>query len=190
MPVPWLRLMDGVLSVADILRLARGRPAERGRSRTGGLAALPGRESAVTVPAVVDRDFERLEIERRRLDEERLRAERAMRAEFRRQSGDREIMRLRVLAAMALVSLLGSLVLAAITSVPSVIVRVALGAGWLMQIVALAAALSAQASLGRELAKEHDRFSPFDASQTAGGIAAPWLIVAGLASVALGMLVS
>jgi hypothetical protein len=48
-------------------------------------------------------------LERQRLEEERERAERLLRLEWLRQSGEREIARLRVLAGVALASWLGTL---------------------------------------------------------------------------------
>ena len=55
-----------------------------------------------------DRDHARLELERAQLDEQRRRAEEAMRAEIRRQAADREIGRLRLLAATALIGWIAS----------------------------------------------------------------------------------
>src|SRR5688572_21052158 len=102
MPLPWLRLIDGVIGATDIVRWVRGRSGEDAVAPAQ--HALNSRLAGVVVSALreaFDRDHQRLEIERQRLDEERRRAERAMRLELLRQAGDREIGRLRLVAAVA-----------------------------------------------------------------------------------------
>jgi hypothetical protein len=132
-----------------------------------------------------DRDHARLELERAQLDEQRRRAEEAMRLELRRQAADREIGRLRLLAATALVGWLASvLVLGARAGEAATIARVLLGGGWLLLLGALALAFSAQ---GRISAYVPEQNVPPDAA--AGATAALWLLVAGLALTAISLLV-
>ena len=57
-----------------------------------------------------DRDHARLELERAQLDEQRRRAEEAMRLELRRHAADREVGRLRLLAGTALVGWIAAVV--------------------------------------------------------------------------------
>src|SRR5919109_3053376 len=110
MAVPWLRIIDTLIGLTD---LARGRrtppppPADPEAqlqvdpTRPGALGGLEARLAGVVVAALkeaFDRDTRRLELERAQLEAERERAERALRLELRRQAGDREIGRLRLLA--------------------------------------------------------------------------------------------
>ena len=69
--------------------------------------------------------------------------------------------------------------------------RVSLGVGWLMLLLALAGAFLEQARLARALGQVDER-TPVDEVMRPGGAGAvvPWLIVAGLAAVAVGVLVS
>jgi hypothetical protein len=131
-----------------------------------------------------DRDHARLELERAQLEEQRRRAEEAMRLELRRQAADRELGRLRLLAGTALVGWLASvLVLGVRAAESSLTARVALGAGWLLLLGALAAAFAAQARIGA--------FVPDQGSAAEGGPAAAAalpLLVSGLALTAISLL--
>src|SRR5688572_3300494 len=92
-----------------------------------------------------DRDHARLELERTHLEQERRRAEAALRLEMRRQAADRELARLRLLAATALVGWIASvLALGARIAAVSTPGRVALAVGWAFLLAALGAAFSAQ----------------------------------------------
>lgn len=122
-----------------------------------------------------DRDHARLELERAQLDEQRRRAEEAMRLEQRRLAADREVGRLRLLAGTAMVGWIASILLLGwrlpLASLPS---RALLVAGWVLLLVAMGAAFSAMASAG-------DRERPAQLPQ--------WLLVAGLGSTALTLLI-
>jgi hypothetical protein len=127
-----------------------------------------------------DRDHARLELERTHLEEERRRAEAALQHELRRQAADRELARLRMLAATAMVGWLASVAIVAVDlagfSTPG---RVVLGLGWLLLLAALGAAFTAQSQVAA---------SP--AAQPAGmaGTASLWLLLAGLAATAVSLL--
>src|SRR5438552_7815140 len=111
MPLPWLRIIGGVLGATDLVRWVKGQPPPE--TRVAG--SLETRLAGVVVSALkeaFDRDHQRLELERQRLDEERERADRLLRLEWLRQAGEREIGRLRLLAAVGLASWLGTLFLA------------------------------------------------------------------------------
>jgi hypothetical protein len=190
MPLPWLRLIDGVIGATDVLRWVRGRPGEIG---TTAEHTLNTRLAGVIVGALREafaRDHERLEMERLRLDEERRRAERALRLELLRQAGEREIGRLRIVAAVAVACFLGTLVVAPRLGIGSAAARSALGAGWLLLLVSLAAAFSAQAHVARALGAGDDRLDPGNLTAMPSGRAAPWALVAGLSGVALGFLLA
>jgi hypothetical protein len=205
MPVPWLQLIDAALGIAN---LARGRKAvgataaedpqqhqlETASRIPGGLEARMAGVVVAALKEAFDRDTRRLELEREQLAAERERAERALRLELLRQAADREIGRLRMLAGVAVAGLIGTLLLA---MVPGGIMRggmgarIALGGGWLLLGVALAAAFSAQAQVARALESlavgDGGTRSPSLASP--GGTAALWLIVGGLMSVATAVLI-
>src|SRR5687767_15074733 len=75
---------------------------------------IEARLTGVVVAALkeaFDRDHARLELERAQLEEQRRRAEDALRAELRRQAADREVGRLRLLAGTALVGWIASVVM-------------------------------------------------------------------------------
>lgn len=130
-----------------------------------------------------ERDHARLELERVQMDEQRRRAEEAMRLELRRQAVDREIGRLRLLAGTALVGWLASVSLFAVRAgAASLASRVVLAAGWVLMLGALASAFSAQGRLARSAA------DPAGADAGPAAAAALWLLVAGLAVAASSLL--
>jgi len=159
MALPWLAIIDAAIGAAALVR-----------RKTQG--AAPFRQLAA----------QRLELEREQMEAERQRAERALMLELLRQSGDREIGRLRLLSGIALTSWLGTLIVAARLMGGRVGVRVTLGVGWLLLLSALAAALSGQSAVARALDRE---MPPTDGA----AIAAQWLILSGLAIVALAVLI-
>ena len=192
MPVPWLQLIDAALGVANF---ARGRKAPEPAAEAaqqleaGGRApaGLEARLAGVVVAALkeaFDRDSRRLELEREQLAAERQRAERALRLELQRQAGDREIGRLRLLAGVAGIAWMGSLLLLARGSAGSGW-RVALGVGWLLLCGAIAASFTAQsraAAAIEALANDDGRGA---IRPGAAGALALWLMIAGLMLVGL-----
>ena len=195
MPVPWLQLIDAAIGITSAVRRRRA-PADEERqvgiaqTATGGIEARLAGVVVAALKEAFDRDHQRLELERAQIEAERQRAERAMRLEMLRQAGDREIGRMRLVAGVALASWLGTLVLAS-RLLGGTGGRVALGVGWLLLLLALAGAFSEQSRLARTLGQVDERMPPDVAAQTSGfGTAAPWLIVAGLAAVAAGVLIS
>jgi hypothetical protein len=200
MPVPWLRILDTVLGLTDVARRMRTPPQPRrdesspqdlAAAARGGLGGpIEARLAGVVVAALkeaFDRDHQRMELERDQAEAERRRAERALRLELLRQAGDREIGRLRMLAAIAVASWLGTLVFAAQLLDGAAGVRAAIGGGLVLLLAAFAASFTAQANLGRALAQAplDDTMRPDALTGGTAGAAVPWLIVAGLASVGL-----
>ena len=110
------------------------------------------------------------------MEEQRRRAEEALRLELRRQAIDRELARLRLLAGTALVGFIASIVILFIhqSGVPS---RIVLGAGWLLLLGALGAAFNAQARVNAERADQVD-----------AGALPLWLMIAGLGATAVSLL--
>jgi hypothetical protein len=128
-----------------------------------------------------DRDHARLELERAQLEEERRRAEEALRLELRSQAVERELSRLRLLAGTALIGWIASIVVFVVhASAASTTGRMVMGAGWLLLLGALALAFTAQ---GRVNTSVSDRNQPIDS-----GAAPLWLLIAGLAVTAMSLL--
>lgn len=199
MPLPWLQLIDAALGIANF---ARGRKAPAVNAdqqlEAGGRAgSLDARLPAVFVAAlkeVFDRDSRRLQLEREQLEVERERAERAMRLELLRQAGDREIGRLRLLAGVAVVSWFGTLFFSARLIGGGTGPRIALGGAWLLLLAAIAASFTAQSRVAGALdplARTPDVTTRgSDVSSGLSGALALWLIVCGLALVAVAVLIA
>jgi len=199
MPVPWLRLLDlalGVTNFAQMSRTSRTAPEPEPDKLIPGsraLGQLETRLAGVVVAALreaFDRDTHRLELERQHMEAERARAERVLQLELRRQAGEREIGRLRLVAGVAVVSWLGTLFFAARLAGGAAAARVAMATGLALLIAALSAAFAAQSSIGRALDRTDDGLSGRDALESAAGTIAPWLIVAGLAVIGVAVLLT
>jgi hypothetical protein len=190
-----IKAFDTLMAFTAAARKLKGGVPERqpdtALATGAGSSTLAGQLEARLTNVVVaalkeafDRDHARLELERAQLDEQRRRAEEAMRLEIRRQAADREVGRLRMLAGTALVGWIASvLVLGTRAAEASTLARVALGGGWLLLLGALAAAFSAQARIEVSLPEKSD---PADVSTAAS--AALWLLVTGLAMTAISLL--
>jgi hypothetical protein len=191
MPLPWLRILDAFIGVTDLARSRRIRQladpptGERQSIEVSGraLGGLETRLAGVVVAALkeaFDRDTRRLELEREQLEAERRRAERALRLEWLRQAGEREIGRLRLVAAVAVAGWIGTLFLVA--RLPAAGARVTLGAGWLCLLASIAASFAGQSTLGRAMQRAGGPDTTGDEPPTAGlaGSLAAWLVVAGL----------
>jgi hypothetical protein len=177
MPLPWLRIIDGVLGATDVVRWVRGgQPStEVAPSGGGAIGALETKLAGTVVAAlkeVFDRDSERLENERRLAEEARLRAERALRLELLRQAGEREIARLRMLTGVAVAGLAGTAILAARLAAHAPLARTLFAIGIIAFIVALAGSLSGQAHVSKALGGGNDRVPADDVTRSPGGNAA------------------
>ncbi len=189
-----LKGFDTVMVLLDTARRLRpgnaAPPAETGLTTTAPPSGLAGQIEARLTNVVVaalkeafDRDHARLELERAQLDEQRRRAEDALRAEMRRQAADREVGRLRLLAGTALIGWIASvaLLLARLGSA-TMPARVVIAVAWVLLLGSLGAAFTAQARIGAEAA---DGVSP---SAGPAATAALWLLIAGLALAAISLL--
>src|SRR2546428_3921215 len=196
MPLPWLGLIDTLLEVTSLVvgrksrRAADDSETSAVAGRSGG--QLEARMTGVVVAALkeaFDRDARRLELERELAERERLRAERLLKLELLRQAGDREIGRLRLMAGIAIGSWIGTLFFSARLVGGPAGARVALGAGWLLLLIALSLSFAAQAGVGRALARIDEPAARRD-DLTAGiaGALVPWLIVIGLAVIGMAVL--
>jgi hypothetical protein len=197
MALPWLRLIDMALGVTNLAqtRLARpGAPTDELAAGSPALGHLETRLAGVVVAALkeaFDRDSKRLDFEREQIEAERKRVERALKLELVRQAGDREIGRLRLIAAVAVASWIGTLFLARGLTGGPVGARIALGGGWALLLAALAAAFAAQSTVGEALARiDETADRPGAVSSGVAGALAPWLILIGLALVGLAVLIA
>jgi hypothetical protein len=189
-----LRAFDAAVALREVARRFRGEPPPAPPETGLTAATAPGitgqieaRLTNVVVAALkeaFDRDHARLELERAQLDEQRRRAEEALRQELRRQAADRELGRLRLLAATALVGWIASVVLL-VLRLPgaSLTARGVLASGWLLLLGALGTAFDAQRRVSAAAAST-------DAAPDAGraGDFSMWLLVGGLALAAASLL--
>jgi len=198
MAVPWLTIIDTLIDVTNLALTRKSKkPSEElepsnAQGRAGG--AIEARMTGVVVAALkeaFDRDARRLDLEREQMELERARAERMLKLDLLRQAGDREIGRLRLMAAVAVGSWFGTLLLTSRLISGPVAARAMLGSGWLLLLAALSLSFTAQSRVGRALAfldepgARHD-----DLGAGAAGVLVPWLIVLGLGVIGLAVLVS
>lgn len=184
------KAVDALIAFRDAAKRFKGAdaaPAAPEPPAPSGLAGqIETRLTNVVVAALkeaFDRDHDRLELERTHLEEERRRAEAALQLELRRQAADRELARLRLLAAAAMVGWLASLAIVAVgLAGPSTPARVMLALGWLLLLAALGAAFTAQ---GRVAAPGR---AETPGTVGAGGSVPLWLLLAGLAATAASLL--
>jgi hypothetical protein len=195
MALPWLTILDTLIDVTNLaLSKKSRRPSEElesaAQARTSG--PIEARMTGVVVAALkeaFDRDARRLELEREQMERERVRAERLLRLDLLRQAGDREIGRLRLMAAVAVVSWFATLFFSPRLVGGPVGARALLGAGWLFLLAALSLSFTAQSSVGRALATlDEPSVRHEDLSAGVIGAVVPWLIVLGLAAVGLAVL--
>ena len=188
-----MKAFDAVMMLRDAAKSIKGEPPQQtimAKAPPPAPPALGQLEATLTNVVVAalkeafDRDHARLELERTQLEEQRRRADEALRLELRRQAADRELARLRLLAATALVSWLASVIAFGVrinsVDTPG---RVALAVGWAFLLGSLGAGFSAQ---GRVNAYVPDASRAPDAGWA--GEVALWLLIVGLGAVALSLL--
>jgi hypothetical protein len=189
-----MRAFDAIMMFRDAAKSIKSegppatsleRPAPPVPPALGQLEATLTNVVVAALKEAFDRDHARLELERSQLEEQRRRADEAMRLEVRRQAAERELARLRLLAAIALVGWIASVIAfgarMATIATPG---RVALAVGWAFLLGALGAAFSAQGRVSAYV-PEGDRRP--DAGRT--GEVALWLLIVGLGAVAFSLLV-
>jgi hypothetical protein len=174
--------IDALMTVLDLTKDKTPAAPDAPASAPGG--QIETRLTNLVVAALkeaFDRDHARLELERAHIEEQRRRADEAMQLELRKQAADRELGRLRLLAAASLVGWIVSVILLVMrTGDVSVASSVVLAAGCLMLLGSLGAAFTAQGRI--------DLTEPISPSQTGPAMAALWLLLAGLALSAASLL--
>jgi hypothetical protein len=198
MALPWFQILDAVIGLTDVARKATRRSLSAGDEPSQltvaerGQGPLEARLAGVVVAALkeaFDRDHQRLQLEREAIEGERKRAERLLRLELTRQVGDREIGRLRLLAAVAVVTWLATLLFSPTLIAGAVAGRVALGAGWLLLLAALATSLTGQSQVAEMMGRlEYSAGDQAPVSSGKAGATATWLIVAGMAVIGVAVL--
>lgn len=177
-----IALRDAAKRFKDSSAAAKPETSLSPSSAQGLAGQIESRLTNVVVAALkeaFDRDHTRLELERAQIEEQRRRAEEALRLELRRQMIDREIGRLRLLAGTALVAWFASI--AVLFVHPSgVASRLTLGTGWLLLLGALGTVFTAQGRINTE--------SLDKAQRTDAGALPLWLLIGGLAATAISLL--
>ena len=190
-----MKAFDAVMMFRDAARSLKGAPPEPPSvtAISPRAAQAIGTQLEATLTNVVvaalkeafDRDHARLELERAQIDEQKRRAEEALRTEVRRQAADREVGRLRLLAGTALVGWIASVVMltmrAGAMSMPA---RATVAVGWLFLLGSLASSFSAQSRVGSAVA------DPNQPLETIAGPTSLWLLIAGLAITAASLLLT
>jgi hypothetical protein len=187
MPLPWLQLIDAGLGIANFARGRRSAASEPPQEQleAGGRApaGLETRLAGVVVAALkeaFERDARRIEFERELADEARRRAERALQLELRRQAGEREIGRMRMLAGVAGAAWIATLLWSARLTAGGSGPRAALGAGWLFLLGAVAASFVAQSRIAAAVDAPADGDDRRAIRSGASGALALWLMIGGL----------
>jgi hypothetical protein len=192
----WMRVLDTVSGLAQLTgRLRRPASQDIGASlpSAGPFGAIEARLAGVLVAALkeaFDRDSTRMEMERSQIEAERQRAEEALRAELRRQAGERALDQLRLIALMAI----GMWALSAALSVwlPGMrggIPRGLLGGGWVLALGALATAFAGWQRISAWTAETRQTSGTAAASvKDSTAAAAPWLLIGALALTAASLL--
>jgi hypothetical protein len=179
-----LRAIDAVLAFGGAIRRLKSDAPAHDEARLTPTSSeqmggpLEARLTSVVVAALkeaFDRDHTRFELERAQLQEQHRRAEEALRLELRRQTVERELARLRLLAGAAMLGWIVSvlLVVARFENV-SAMSRAALAAGWILLLAALGAAFTAQRHIGTAAIDDGVPGTPW------AGVSL-WLLVIGMA---------
>ena len=190
------RAFDALVAFRDAAQRFKGapppvqRPPETALGSPAAIQGLAGQlESRLTNVVVAalkeafDRDHARMELERAQLDEQRRRAEEALRLELARQHADRELGRLRLLASVAMVGWISSiLILGWRLPLAGEAARAALGGGWVCLLIALGVVFQQMGHVARE-ARE-----PAGSPSTAATALPTWLLMLGLALSAASLL--
>jgi hypothetical protein len=192
------KVFDTAVALGNMASRIKGSSGTQATAPTGGLEPQPPasgvrgyletRLTNVLVAALkeaFDRDHARLELERAELDEQRRRADRALQVELWRQAADRELGRLKLLAGTALAGWVAAVaLLVARLDAASVGSRAVMATAWVLLLGALGTAFTAQGRINNFSA---DAAGPPDAGTH--GVAALWLLVAGLALAAGSLLI-
>jgi hypothetical protein len=193
------KIAQAIFGAADVSRRALGggpaEPIDTLPAAGGVFGQLEARLTGVVISALkeaFDRDAARLDIERAAMEEQRRRAEEALRLELVRQSGERALARVRTIGGAALLIWVVSVIFAMRFPVGLAGAgRMTLALGWALLVGALAASLAAHTTVSRWIAQaQGTQAGPADVPQGGAAAAAPWLVLAGLVLVGASLLVA
>lgn len=182
----WLRVLDAISGASDLARRIKGTPAKTDESLAPGsrmLGQVEARLAGVVVAALkeaFDRDSARMELERAQIEAERRRAEEALRLEALRQAGDRQVAEARLVAVIAIVVwVVSALIAMRLAAGAAAAPKTLLAIGWLLLLAAVGCTFRAQSQITAWMSAP--RSSPNGPPPTRAGVAAPWLLLGGLA---------
>jgi hypothetical protein len=185
----WLRVLEtvtGLARTAGRLRSTFDPPSTE--IAEGAARGLETRLAGVVVAALkeaFDRDRARMDLERAQIETEQRRAEAALAAELRRQTADRAVDQLKLLAIMAIATWMLSAALAVwLPGMRAGVPRGLLGAGWALSFGALGCTFAAFQTISSWTAAAQTTVPPIS---NAAAIA-PWLLVLALASTGASLL--
>jgi hypothetical protein len=191
----WMKVLDTVSGLIQMSSRFR-RPPE-GEMQAPGPASAPlgqleTRLAGVVVAALkeaFDRDRARMDLERAQMDAERARAEEALRAELRRQSAERALGQLRLIAAMAFGLMMVTAALGVwMPGMRGMLPRLLLGSGWLLAIAALGCAFAAWQHISAWTATASGTVQAAASPDHPGAAAAPWLLLGALGLTGISLL--
>jgi hypothetical protein len=197
------KVAQAIFGIADVSRrvlnppaTARQEPGSDLEAAGGGLLGhVEARLTGVVISALkeaFDRDAARLDAERAALDDSRRRAEEALRLELVRQAADRALTRLRAVGVLALIIWIVSVLV--VMRLPEGFAgpgRVVLGCGWVALLGGMGAAFAAHGQVSRWVGgAQGSRASAADLPDNGPSLAAPWLVLTGLALVAGSVLIA
>lgn len=201
------KVAQTIFGIADVSRRMLN-PSEASRQGTGSdleaaggglLGHVEARLTGVVISALkeaFDRDAARLDAERAALDDQRRRAEEALRLELVRQAGDRALARLRAIGVLALTIWIVSVLVVVMVAwrLPAGFGgsgRVVLACGWAGLLAGMGAAFAAQGEVSRWVGTaQASRATAGDLPESALSLLAPWLVLVGLALVAASVLMA
>jgi hypothetical protein len=190
------KVAQTIFGVADVSRrvlrpgdAAHQQPGSDLETAGGGLLGhVEARLTGVVISALkeaFDRDAARLDAERAALDDQRRRAEEALRLELVRQAADRALTRVRAVGVLAVTIWIVSVLFA--MRLPAGFAgagRILLACGWAALLAAMATSFTAHERVSRWVgAAQASRASAADLPESGPFLAAPWLVLAGLALV-------
>src|SRR3954467_2594642 len=184
----WIRVIEtvsGLARTAGRLRSTFDPPTDLTEGAGRGLEARLAGVVVAALKEAFDRDRARMDLERTHVEAEQRRAEQALAAELRRQTADRALGQLKLLAIMAIATWMLSAALAVwLPGMRGGIPRGLLGAGWALSFGALGCTFAAFRRISSWSAAAQSSSPP---GSTAGA-AAPWLLVLALASTGASLL--
>jgi hypothetical protein len=185
----WMRVLETVNGLARMGGKLRSMTLDPGMAGTQGAAgALETRLAGVVVAALkeaFDRDRARMDLERAQIDAEQRRAEEALAAELRRQTAERLLGQLRMLAIMAIGTWMLSAALAVwLPGMRAGLPRGLLGVGWAFAFGALGCTFAGSQRISAWTAAALYGTPP----SSAAAAIAPWLLLLALASTAASLL--